>query len=366
MRSFRVRLGLCAAALLVSAASASAQGGADTARLGQAGWDALNAGQTRRAAEAFEDALTRDRSNTRLLLGAGLAAYLERRDEDAHAFLERALQIDRDFADAQMLMGRVLYRRGDLAGAIRIYEALVAGDPAAYVEEARVVDGWRREQELQGRLQQRVGNFFTVSFQGPSDAALADRALEELERAYWRIGGELQTYPIYPIPVVLYTTEQFNDITRSPSWAAGSFDGTIRIPMRGALDDPDELSRVLAHEFTHALVRTVAPSGVPTWLSEGLAAALELDDIGWTDEYDGIVLLPLELLDGPFARLSPDEAALAYATSAIAVRRLLDRAGGVALTNLLRDLGEGDDFAEAFPRRMPFSFYAFQAGLTNR
>ena len=65
------------------------------------------------------------------------------------------------------------------------------------------------------------------------------------------------------ISVVLYTSEQFRDITRAPSWAAGAYDGTIRVPMRGALDEETELDRVLAHEFTHSLVRTLATRSLP-------------------------------------------------------------------------------------------------------
>ena len=106
-----------------------------------------------------------------------------------------------------------------------------------------------------------------------------------LDRAYWRIGLLLGgTYPNEPVPVVLYTGEQFRDITRSPSWAAGAYDGIIRVPMRGALDNPTELDRVLSHEFAHALIRNLAPRGVPTWLNEGLATALETGDLEWAEK----------------------------------------------------------------------------------
>src|SRR5262249_61687476 len=116
---------------------------------------------------------------------------------------------------------------------------------------------------------QALGSHFTVSFEGPEEASLASEALEMLDRAYWRIGQLLGVYPSDPIPVVLYTGEQFRDVTRSPSWAAGADDGIIRVPMRGALDKSAELDRVLAHEFTHALVRTLAARNLPTWLDEG-------------------------------------------------------------------------------------------------
>jgi hypothetical protein len=96
-----------------------------------------------------------------------------------------------------------------------------------------------------------------------------------LEAAYWRIGTALYTYPADVITVVLYTREQFRDVTRSPEWAGGAFDGRIRVPVLGALQNIKEFERVLTHEFTHALVRSIAPRGVPTWLNEGLAVLFE-------------------------------------------------------------------------------------------
>ena len=54
--------------------------------------------------------------------------------------------------------------------------------------------------------------------------------------------------------------------------------------MRGALDNRKELDRVLSHEFTHALIRTLAPRGVPAWLNEGLATALETGDLEWAEK----------------------------------------------------------------------------------
>jgi hypothetical protein len=165
--------------------------------------------------------------------------------------------------------------------------------------------------------------------------------------------------------VVLYTGEQFHDITRSPAWAAGAYDGRIRVPMRGALDDGQELDRVLAHEFAHALVNTLAPRNVPTWLNEGLATALEADSLGWARDRVARASAPMSLttLRSSFGRLTGDQAQLAYATSALAVSRLLDEAGGFAMTNLLRDLGDGVDFEEAFLHRIQRPFATFLTGL---
>jgi tetratricopeptide (TPR) repeat protein len=357
MRSWT--LALLAAAW--TAAPARAQIDPRTALVERDAWTALNSGQAHAAAAAFREALAADPGNARLHLGAGMAAALERRDADARDAFERALALDPRLSQARALLGQIQYRMGDRPGAMRTYETLLELTPDD--RDARAtLERWQRETELHDRMQQAIGSHFTVSFEGPAEADLADGALESLDRAYWRIGPLLGVYPIVPIPVVLYTTEQFGDITRSPSWAAGAYDGTIRVPMRGALGKKGELDRVLAHEFTHALVRTLAPRGVPAWLNEGLATALESGDLAWAEtrmaHVDGSV--PLRALQSGFGRFTGEQAQVAYAASALAARRLLDDAGGPAITNLLRDLGEGVDFDAAFLHRIQRSFAEFQ------
>jgi hypothetical protein len=97
---------------------------------------------------------------------------------------------------------------------------------------------------------------------------------------------------------------------------------------------------------------------VPIWLNEGLAAALEGDDLDWARARPaGLTALPpLQALESGFGRLDGAQAQLAYAASALAVRRLLDEAGPAAVVNLLRDLGEGLDFEAAFLHRIQRTF----------
>jgi tetratricopeptide (TPR) repeat protein len=354
-------------AVVICGAVSQAQVDPRNALLERAGWDALIAGQPHAAAESFRQAIASDPKNPRLHLGAGTAAYLERRDSDAKEALDYALALDPRMTRARALLGQVLHRSGDLLGAIRAYEMLTTESPDDK-EALAVLDRWRREAALHDRMQQAVGQHFTVSFEGPAEAALAAKALDSLERAYWRIGDALGTYPAEPIAVVLYTGEQFRDITRSPQWAAGAYDGTIRVPMRGALDNEKELDRVLAHEFTHALVRTLAAHGVPTWLNEGLAAALESGDLKWAERQLRQAAAPVSLasLQASFGRFGDDQAQLAYATSAMAVRVILEEAGGFAVANLLRDLGDGVDFDAAFTHRIQRTFVDFQASLAAK
>jgi tetratricopeptide (TPR) repeat protein len=330
--------------------------------LEQDGWAAIKAGNLPTADAAFREAIALDPKNAWLRLGAGTVAFLQRRDMDAKAHLEQALALDPKLTPARAQLAQVIRRQGDFQEAIRLYEMVVAEMP----DDASVratLDRWRRERDLHERMRVEVGDFFTVSFEGPEDAAMAARALESLNRAYWRICDTFSAFPPKSVPVVLYTSEQFRDITRAPQWAAAAFDGIIRVPVRGADEKGDDLDRVLAHEFTHAVIRSMATRNLPTWLNEGLASVLESEngDLEWAMKFvnKAGARPDLRRLAAPFSRLSGGDAQLAYAASALAARRLLDEAGGAAVANLLRDLGEGVEFETAFERRIQRSFADF-------
>ncbi len=256
-------------------------------------------------------------------LGAGLALHQLGRSDEARAYLEEAIRLDPGLTPASVLLGLILHRAGDLGAAVRVYERALEhapGDP----QIAPRLEAWRREASLHGTFQQSMSTNFTVLFEGPAEQQHAARALERLEAAYWRIGGALGTYPAGVITVVLYTERQFSDVTRSPGWAAGLYDGRIKVPMLGALDHPDDLERVLAHELTHVFVHSLAARGVPQWLNEGLAGVFERADLSWAEATvrQAAALVPLDRLHGDFSGLSSVGARLAYAESALAARYL--------------------------------------------
>jgi tetratricopeptide (TPR) repeat protein len=301
------------------------------------------------------------RDQRSVLVSRATAAIAEGRFADAEKALDEVLAIDPGITRARMVLGQLRYRLKDLPGAVRAYQTVIEQDPKN-AEAAATLDRWRRELELHDRMQLAVGSHFTVSFEGPTEAALASKVLESLDRAYWRIGDTLGAYPTDLLPVVLYTQDQFKDITRSPGWAAAAYDGTIRVPVRGALEKGEELDRVLAHEFAHALVHSIVPRRIPTWLDEGLATTLESNDLSWAERRvrDRAEPIPLADLAGSFGQLSAPEAQAAYAESALAVRRLLSESGGFAVANLLHDLADGVAFDEAFERRMQRTLVEFE------
>jgi hypothetical protein len=183
-----------------------------------------------------------------------------------------------------------------------------------------------------------------------------------LEQAYWRVGQTLGAYPSKPISVVLYTREQFRDLTRLPSWTAAAYDGRIHVPMRGALDHTEELDRVLGHEFVHAVVAMLGGRNVPVWLNEGLATLLEP---GGREEAEeelarGGERPALRQLHNGFSRLSAADARVAYAISTYAVQRMTELRSAAAVVLLLQDLARGGSFATAFYQHIGMSYDDFQ------
>lgn len=313
---------LLAATLLLGGAQDMPQGASRT------GWEAIQRGDGEKAASAFREALAANPRDALALAGAGMAAHMLGRDDVAVRSLKRALEVNPDYAYAALLLGQVAYAQGDLDLAIKSFERVVKispGSPGIYQQ----LEAWKKEAALHDGFVSRPGLRFNILFEGPAQQPIADRVTAVLETAYARVGKALNAYPPETVTAILYTQEQFHDITKSPSWAAAAYDGRIRIPVLGALRVPGELERVVTHEFVHAVLQSIAPRGVPTWLNEGLATYFEPVSHAWLEQRlrAAPATIPLARLEERFGELSGDEAVLAYAESLVAARVLVERLG---------------------------------------
>jgi tetratricopeptide (TPR) repeat protein len=356
-----MRLGVTVVYVMaITAATAGAQ-----VASGRAGWDAIRDGRNEEAATAFAEAIREQPRDATLHLGAALAALLLGDTAHARDSLEQALKLAPNLTAASLLLGDLLYRQSDLQGAISVYEAALRYAPADTTLSARLAR-LRDEPSPDKGFFQSLSAHFAVLFEGPADEEMARRAVDVLEDAYWRVGTALYTFPDHVITVVLYTEQQFQDTTRSPAWAAAAYDGRIRVPMRGALQQaPGELERVLTHELTHAMIRAIAPRGVPTWLNEGLAVMFEPQGTQWAADTMAASQerMTLDQLAGSFEQFSGNQARIAYAESADAARRLFDEVGGAGVVAILQDIARGVPLADAFERRMLTPYSAFAASV---
>jgi tetratricopeptide (TPR) repeat protein len=343
-RSWLVRLCLSFAIIGVSPLSASAQSAGS--RAAETGWNALEDGDGEKAAAAFSRALGEQPRDPTLLLGAGVAQHLLGREMVAREFLRKALLIEPRLTPASQLLGQIAYDLGDVTEAIRTYEAALAHAPRNRALRERL-DVWRNESS---KMTYTNGPY-TIMFEGHGEERLAAHATLVLDAAYWRIGKTIGAYPSAPITVILYTEQEFHDVTGAPEWSDGSFDTRIRIPVRGALRTIARFDRVLTHELAHAMIASLAARGVPAWLHEGLAVNLEPGDVDGAEQRLKTIrtFVPLAYLETGFSRFNDRQARIAYDVSAVAARALMTRLGTrVAL--LLGELGRGTEFAQAAER----------------
>ena len=327
-------------ALAAPAPQAGLQGPART------GWEAIQNGEAEKAASAFREALAANPRDALSQAGAGVAAHLLGRDDDALRALKKALELNPDLAYASYMLSQVAYAEGDLDLAIRSLERAIKASPGSRTL-AQQLEQWKKEAALHNSFIERPGARFTILFEGPAQQSIADRVNAVLEQAYTRVGRTLNEYPPETITAILYTREQFRDVTRSPSWAAGAYDGRIRIPVQGALRAPAELDRVVIHEYVHAAIHSLAPRGVPTWLNEGLATYFEPGDHTWlTQHLRSGAAIPLQRLEDSFEQLDGEEALVAYAESMVAARVLVERLGP-SFSIFLQYVGNGTPVDQA-------------------
>ena len=358
--------GVLAVGLVLACASPSTAQRAtkDSQALAREGAAALNERRFADALTAFTAAAAQLPNDGNVALGAGLAAFMLGRTGDAETWLVRALKLQPNLTQASIVLGELQHRGGRLEDAIATYEAALKLAPKE--SSGQLGDrlaAWRKEQQLVGRFSRSQGTHFTVLFEGPADEIIARRVVDYLESAYLHVGESLRAYPTQTITVVLYTTQQFQDITRMPAWTGASYDGRIHVPVRGALQQTDQLDRVLTHEFVHAVVANIGGPAVPVWLNEGLATVMEP---GGTAQSDAVLAAVdvrprLQQLHGTFSNLNAAQARLAYAYSAHAVQRIIQLRGAYAVVGLLRDLARGVDFDTAFGKNAQMRYEEFDA-----
>ena len=329
-------------------------------------------GGTEASVHAFKKASSLDTNSPTIQLNLA-HAYWELRDPAmTQDFLEKLVALAPDEPFPHLALANLFQEQDQLGKAARHLDhatARAGKDPAVQSYLRTITAKVRGTEKSEARLTSRDSAHFTVKFDGEADQATWTAVLEILEEAYREIGQKFGHFPSKTIVVVLHTKSTFQSATGSPVWADGLFDpvlGRIQVPVQDALADRTWLTRVLRHEFVHALLHDqLGPSisTVPTWLNEGLA--MELSGNRWSD-LDQVMKqeftpIPLPALEGAWGGLSSDAATVAYLEAHSAVHYLIDRFGMSRVQELLAHLKAKQSLAAAMQSQLSLSYEQFQS-----
>ncbi len=330
------------------------------------GMEQLKARNYQEARTSFEEALRYIDTDGAAHLGLG-AVYLHLGDDrSAERELSRAMELNPREAAVYQLLGELYYRKDDLESAAAYWQKAIDLNPSDTRLAARL-ERIRKEHRTEKDFNRDVTSHFLIKYEGREKIEAGRIVLRILEDAYGEVGRALSYYPDHEIQVILYSGEQFREVTDAPGWSGGVYDGKIRIPIGGVEKETPGLRRILVHEYAHAVVRAMTPR-CPTWLNEGLAQYFEGREI----DAQGIAILKqlaqagklpsLASLEGPFNGLGPQQVAFAYLFSLSTVRYMVDSFGMYRVKAVLENLSAGYDTGRAIDSSITLSYEDFERG----
>jgi tetratricopeptide (TPR) repeat protein len=271
-------------------------------------------------------------------------------------------------ADLRMLLGSAFYGMENMDEALAQWNKALAIQDNPRLHEA--IAKAEREREISGSYRELRSEHFLLRYEGEQGEKLSGEALNSLEGSFQNLVIDLDYSPPEVIVALLYPSQAFRDITRSPTWVGAINDGKIRVPVSGLTRLNAELARVLKHELTHSFVRQITMGRCPTWFNEGLAQLEE----GATTASMGAQLaralatgrLPsLQALEGPFLNLPQDQVALAYAKSLVALEYVRTTFDMGEIRNLLKAMPSQPDFGALLQDELHLTYPAFEQEVAN-
>jgi tetratricopeptide (TPR) repeat protein len=308
----------------------------------------MKAGDFAGAVDIFKEVAQRD---GRALAAVGICYFNLTDYAQALSYLRKAIEYDGSDFTSLKLLAFAYYRTDNLAKSLQSAEAALALKRDDDLEALQ--DRLKKEMRVQEGYSEESSSHFTIFYDGYSHGKIDRQVIGMLEDAYRTVGRELNYFPADAVSVILYTDRDFFDVTQTPSWTAGYYDGKIRIPVKGAEERSVSLKKVLFHEYTHAVVRSITKR-CPLWINEGLAEYFSTDSPRKVGQ-----MIPLRSLETSFSGLSVANVRTAYLESYSAVSCLIEKYGIYRVKGMLLALAQGEDVNRAFADAFGITYDTF-------
>lgn len=325
------------------------------------GWELLEQGVFRQALQAFVEAADVVPEEATVWLGMGITHRQLGDVKSAVSTLEHAIMLDMGLTQAHGFLGALYAHRGELERALHHYRIARAQDPNDIALQSRL-DQVAKEYHVEQTLDRVYAAHFDLYYASSLFEAEAIHAVvDQLERAYLHIGTAFAFFPEAPIRVMLHPAQQFHITTGSPAWVHGFYDGRIHLVLSRTDSSTQVPTRLIRHEYTHALLDQLGGGKVAVWLNEGLARFFEVDnrqiDQGFIPTPADYTMM-FDSLNGDLFSWSHEEADRAYTVGRRATEQLIAQFGMKRVREFLAELFEQplsrqDGFRDVFLAHFP-------------
>jgi len=270
----------------------------------------------------------------------GICLFNMKKYDLARHELERVRSLQPESVDTLIYLGLVQYETDNRTDAVQLWEQALKLAPEKK-EIVQLLEKARKETAVESKMDRGHSSRFNLTYDPGVSATFALAVLDVLESASNQVGAELGHFPEARVPVVIYKRDDYKNVTNSPDWSGGVYDGTIRLPFGVMSDVNAGLRSVLFHEYTHVVIFDLTHGNCPVWLNEGIAEMFGRRQIEHQHSAAKGTAADFRKLEGNFSGLSAKEAAVAYQQSHSMVNFLVSTYGWHRVKELLVNLGKG-------------------------
>jgi hypothetical protein len=273
-------------------------------------------------------------------LSRGVSNYHLKRYDIARYELELARRNGGDSPDVLYYLGQVLYETDNRQEAVVLWELALKSSPERH-EIVNALKKARREMSVEDNMDRGNSSRFNLTYDPGVSTSFALAVMDVLESAANQVGSELGHFPAARVPVAIYKRDDYKNVTNSPDWSGGAYDGTIRLPFGALGEITPPLRAILFHEYAHVVVFDLTRGNCPVWLNEGIAEMFGRGQFTSTSATLKGPVIDIHRLEGSFTSLSSGEATRAYQQSYAMVSYLVKTYGWHRVKAILGNLGQG-------------------------
>jgi tetratricopeptide (TPR) repeat protein len=311
----------------------------------------FNRRQYEQADDNYQKASELYPDETVFALSRGICNYYLKKYDIARYELERTRPDNPNSVDLLFYLGLVLYETDDRHQAIELWDQALKLAPDR-TEINEVLKKARKETAVEDSMDRGHSSRFNLTYDPGVNTSLALSILDVLESAANQVGSELNHFPEARVPVVIYKRDDYKDVTNSPDWSGGVYDGTIRLPFGALSEITPPMRSILFHEYAHVVVYDLTRGNCPVWLNEGIAEMFGRRQFSSSAAEHGHAAMKgtaidIRKLEGGFTGLSSADATRAYEQSYSLVNYIVTAYGWHRVKAILIGLGKGMNISAA-------------------